>query len=177
MSLLRKLCCALPPPKRSPSPESDPLVESTTVVRLPRPSRAPAVGAAPIADSDVQLPRPTILFIRYLADNPNTPARDLLKPYFKYELWLRGVFTKGAVDPDRLANLVPVYAGHQDSLRLRLSDRRLNDPDKYIMPLLPDQRGVDGAPAIVPSLEEYKRNLSAFSHGRMRVPVSGEGQC
>jgi hypothetical protein len=177
MSLLRKLCCALPPPKRSPSPESDPADESTTVVRLPRSSRAPATGGAPIADSDVLLPRPSILFIRYLADNPNTPARDLLKPYLKYELWLRGVFAKGAVDPDRLANLVPIYAGHQGSLRLRLSDRSVNDPDKYIMPLLPEQRGVDGAPAIVPSLEEYKRNLSAFSHGKRRVPYQTRGQC
>ncbi|KAI1798565.1 hypothetical protein F4811DRAFT_548003 [Daldinia bambusicola] len=108
---------------------------------------------------------PSSDFISHLAKHPETPTRELLKPYLEYEVRLRELFAEPDSQVDGLANLVPVYNGQEHKFKIRTIDRQGADEDKYIMPLENGQREEDGSLAITQSLAEYRVNLDSFTHG------------
>ncbi|KAH8806113.1 ankyrin repeat protein [Xylogone sp. PMI_703] len=118
-----------------------------------------------IADDAPIPPKPSSQFLSHLSNNPRTSARELLQPYLAYETWLRKAFARGDAGIEGLANLVPVYDGHENSFKIRTIDRETADSEKYLMPLSDDELETGGAPAITTSLEEYQRNFEAFTHG------------
>jgi hypothetical protein len=122
------------------------------------------------------LPNPSSEFLLRLGQYPDTPTRELLEPYLSYELWLRKAFKRDGTTLDGLANLVPVYRGHQDSFRVRNIDRQIADKSKYIMLLPKDEESVNGHLAITTSLEEYNNNFNAFTHGKSKFDSSLEHQ-
>ncbi|KAL7621369.1 hypothetical protein AAE478_008690 [Parahypoxylon ruwenzoriense] len=111
------------------------------------------------------LPTPSSEFLSYLARYPDTPTRELLEPYLSSELWLRKAFKRDDTSLDGLANLVSIYNGHEDAFKIRTIDYQTADKSKYILSLSNKQRGVNGELAIAPSLDEYKNNFDAFTHG------------
>ncbi|OTB19331.1 hypothetical protein K445DRAFT_193479 [Daldinia sp. EC12] len=110
---------------------------------------------------------PSSHFISYLAKHPQTPTRELVEPYLKYEARLRELFTGPSPQVHDLASLIPIYNGQEDMLRIRTIDRQIADEDKYIMPLKDDQREEDGSLAITPSLADYRDNFDGFTHGTL----------
>ncbi|KAI1271374.1 ankyrin repeat protein [Xylaria sp. FL0933] len=119
------------------------------------------------------LPTPPAEFLRHLSNHPQTPTRELLRPYLSFEAWLRKAFARGDLEIDGLTNLVPVYNGHEDSFRIRTIDYQTANREKYLMPLPDDKREEDGAPAIMTSLKEYRRNFDAFTHDWSNIVVAG----
>ena len=113
------------------------------------------------------LPSPHTSFITYLAKNVDKPIPDLLQPYKDFEGKLREGFAQHRnheLLQDRLVNAVPIYTGHEDSLRIRA--RSLDDEvenQKYLFPLRTEDRKSDGAPAVVGSMDGFKRNFNIFS--------------
>lgn len=96
---------------------------------------------------------------------------NLLQPFQHYEAELRKVF---AQQPEHAAtsstSVVPVFAGHEDKVKIRarnIEAESENEKDSYIMPLLPNERKPDGAPAIAQSLQEFKTNLNIFSESSL----------
>ncbi|MCJ1245260.1 hypothetical protein MMC30_002463 [Trapelia coarctata] len=117
------------------------------------------------------LPSPHASFILYLAKNADKPIPDLLQPYKDFEGKLREGFAQHRhheLLQDRLVNAVPIYTGHEDSLRIRA--RSLDDEgenQKYIFLLRNEDRKPDGAPAIVGSMEGFKQNFNIFSESSL----------
>lgn len=114
----------------------------------------------------ITLPRPSSQFISYLDKHPQTPTRKLLRPYLSYEAQLRQEFVRADTEIDDLANLVPIYNGQEDELKIRTIDRQVADSEKYLLPLKDHQREVDGSLSIAPSLEDYRTNFEGFTHGQ-----------
>lgn len=117
------------------------------------------------------LPSPHGDFIPYLAKNADKPIPDLLQPYKDFEGKLREGFAQHR-DHEllqvRLVNAVPIYTGHEESLRIRA--RSLDDEvenQKYIFPLRNEDRKPAGAPAVVRSMEGFKQNFNIFSESSL----------
>ncbi|KAI0964856.1 ankyrin repeat protein [Xylaria arbuscula] len=118
-----------------------------------------------MADDPSPIPRPPSQFLSHLSDHPQIETRELLQPYLAYEAWLRMAFARGDTGIDNFANVVPIYNGCEHAFRIRTIDRETADGEKYIMPLLDDEREEDSALAITASIEKYWRNFNGFSHG------------
>lgn len=61
-------------------------------------------------------------FIPYLSKNPDTPIETLLEPYKKFEGELRKVYAQQPeheLVKDGTVNLVPIFAGHEQELKIR----------------------------------------------------------
>lgn len=110
-------------------------------------------------------------FITYLGQHPETPVPKLLDPFKTYEGKLREIF---AQHPQHEAlqkphiNTVPIFKGQQDVLKVRariFDDQSENE--RYIMPLEHGDRKPQGAPAIVGSLAEFKKNFDLFSESSL----------
>lgn len=74
------------------------------------------------------LPSAHAAFIPYLEKNADKSIPDLLQPYKEFEAKLRKGFAQHRdhdLLQDRLVNAVPIYAGHEDSLRIQA--RNLDD--------------------------------------------------
>ncbi|KAF3764592.1 hypothetical protein M406DRAFT_107219 [Cryphonectria parasitica EP155] len=108
---------------------------------------------------------PASQFLSHLAEHPQTPTRELVQPYLDYETWLRKAFAGNQPSVDSLAGLVPIYAGHETLFKTRGIDRREADEEKYLMRLPDNVVQADGTSAIATSLDEYRRNFEAFTHG------------
>jgi hypothetical protein len=119
-----------------------------------------------MADDEPILPIPSSDFLSRLSEHPKAPTRELLQPYLAYELRLRKAFAGGDAGPGGLANLVPIYDGHESSFNIRTIDRETGDGEKYLMSLPDGKREADGVPAIAASLDEYRKNFEAFTHGQ-----------
>lgn len=120
--------------------------------------------------TSVELPCLPREFITHLAGSPSTtPTRDVLKPFLDYEKKLRQSFAMDkevadSISASPLQNLVPIYAGKEQQVRQRHVDRKISNPDKYIIKLPDDEIGVDGELAISGSLEDYRRNFEGFTY-------------
>ncbi|KAI9150792.1 hypothetical protein HJFPF1_10569 [Paramyrothecium foliicola] len=106
-------------------------------------------------------------FIEYLSRNDSTQLRDLVKPYNAFEAKLREGFAQHRDHPavqDPLVNAVPIFDGHGSALKVRARDPE-QDPEseRFIMPLKPEARRQEGAPAMAQSLDEFKSNFKLFS--------------
>ncbi|RYO99636.1 hypothetical protein DL766_009363 [Monosporascus sp. MC13-8B] len=120
-----------------------------------------------MADDPPSTPTPSSQFLSHLSNQPRTPTRELVQPYLSYETWLRKAFARGDAGIDGLAGLVPIYDGHETTFRTRAIDRLTADREKYLMRLPDDKLEADCAPAIAASLEEYRGNFEAFTHGTL----------
>lgn len=149
MDFLRQLCCV-------PSSKDATTTEKQTV-------RSPQ--ETPKTESPDPEGASKIILELYQKENTNKATNDILIPYLEKEYELRKAFAAGDAGIDKLANLVPIYAGHEKNIKTRNVDRELNADDKYIMRLPEAKLQAEHAMAIVPSLEDYKRNFQGFTHG------------
>lgn len=96
---------------------------------------------------------------------------ELIGPYKRHDAELRKVF---AQQPDHVAirepNVVPVFAGHEDSVRIRARKLDIESQatkESYIMPLKEKDRKANGSLAIVPTLRDFRNNLNVFSESSL----------
>lgn len=130
------------------------------------------------------LPKDHSHFIDYIAAHPGTLMMELLEPYLHYEDELRQIFARN-LDPSHAAdegNIISIFNGQEHHVTIRernLEAESKSEKQAYIMPLSSTQRKENGEQAIVPSLDRFKFNLSAFSEGSLedldfsRVVVAG----
>jgi len=112
-------------------------------------------------------------FIPYLVKNPNKPMGEILKPYKAFEAELRKVYAQqpnSDLVKDGTVNLVPVFGGHEQDLKIRARslDTESNDESsKYIMELKDEDRRSDGSPAVVSSFKDFQQNFNLFSESSL----------
>ncbi|RDL39383.1 uncharacterized protein BP5553_03723 [Venustampulla echinocandica] len=112
-------------------------------------------------------------FIPYLSAHPDTPVEELLEPYKAYENELRKVYAQEPsheVVKDPNVNLVPIFAGHEQELKIRarsLDEESDEEMSKYIMALGKDERKPSGAPAVVSSFKDFQQNFNLFSESSL----------
>ncbi|KAE8441442.1 hypothetical protein EG329_004968 [Mollisiaceae sp. DMI_Dod_QoI] len=121
-----------------------------------------------------QLPSNTVKeFIPYLTKHPKTAIGTLLEPFKAFESELRKVY---AQQPDHEAvkdgnvNLVPIFDGHEQELKIRardLDNESEDEKSKYIMSLKPKDRKPNGAPAVVGSFKDFQQNFNLFSESAL----------
>lgn len=141
---------------------------STPLAKRPR-----SASPEPSTLSLPALPVPVKDFIPYFAKNSTTPVSKLVEPFKAYEAELRKYYAQKPDDPvlkDGLTNMVPVFAGHESDLKVRarkLDQESEEEKQKYVMPLLDEERKPDGAPAVVSSLKEFQKNFNIFSESSL----------
>ncbi|KAH7360980.1 ankyrin repeat-containing domain protein [Rhexocercosporidium sp. MPI-PUGE-AT-0058] len=112
-------------------------------------------------------------FIPYLASNPETPIATLLEPFKKFEGELRKVYAQQPeheLVKDGNVNLVPIFAGHEQELKIRARSLETESDDeksKYIMPLSDVDRKANGSPAVVSSFKDFQKNFNLFSESSL----------
>ncbi|KAL1954703.1 hypothetical protein VTO42DRAFT_807 [Malbranchea cinnamomea] len=113
-------------------------------------------------------------FLSYVDSHPDTPVQELVKPYNEYDSVLRQIFAQEPSHPllaDNHVNIVPLYdANGSTDLRIRARDLA-SEPreikEKYIMPLMDEDRRPHGSPAVVSTFKEFKTNFDLFSEGSL----------
>ena len=110
-------------------------------------------------------------FLPYLASQSKVAVA--LTPYKDYEAKLRKIFSQhrdSAILNDHHINTVPLFAGHEQSIKIRareLDQETDEEKDKYLLPLAASERSPSGSPAIVGSLEEFRSNFNIFSESSL----------
>ncbi|MCJ1384124.1 hypothetical protein MMC17_007240 [Xylographa soralifera] len=118
-----------------------------------------------------EIPSPCHDFIPFLAQHPDTPVSDLIRPFQDYDNKVREGFAQHRdhdLLQDACVNAVPIFAGHADSVKIRarsLSNDAENE--KYIFPLNAKERKPTGASAIVNTLRDFKQNFNLFSESSL----------
>lgn len=130
---------------------------------------------SPLPDVLPEVPAPPSEFLKHVAANPDTPVRELMKPYLAYEKAIRGYL---AQDPehefvsDNTVGLLSVYEdGNKPGLAVRarnLEAETQEENDKYIMPLKPEDRKKSGEMTIVEDLAKFRDNFSVFTEGALQ---------
>ncbi|KAL2759135.1 hypothetical protein ACRALDRAFT_2058287 [Sodiomyces alcalophilus JCM 7366] len=119
------------------------------------------------------LPAPLPELVNYIADRPETPVDDIIKPYRQYENELRSIFAQDPKNPvlgKGHVNVLPLFNENTKKIVTRARDpasASQAEKDRYIMPLPDDKRRVNGSPAVVQSLQEFRSNLSIFSESSL----------
>jgi hypothetical protein len=119
------------------------------------------------------LPAPLTQLVDYIADRPEQPVHDLLRPYRDFEAKLREVFAQDRHDPrlaDAHVNVLPLFTDKVDRVTIRARDLAAEPQevkDRYIMALPDDKRRPHGSPATVGSLSEFRGNFSIFSENSL----------
>ncbi|CZT02079.1 related to ankyrin [Rhynchosporium agropyri] len=113
-------------------------------------------------------------FIPHLARNPDKPIPALLEPFKKFENELRKVYAQQPehelVTGGKNVNLVPIFAGYQQELKIRarsLKTESTDEKSKFIMPLSNTDRKLNGSPAVVSSLKDFQKNFNLFSESSL----------
>lgn len=121
-----------------------------------------------------ELPSGTVKdFIPYLSRNPDTSIAKLVEPYRAFESELRKVFAQQPtheVIKDGKVNMVPIFAGHEQELKVRarsLDTESEEEKSKYIMPLKNEDRKPAGSPAVVSSFKDFQQNFNLFSESSL----------
>lgn len=117
------------------------------------------------------LPAEHAEWIPHVANKSDKSLHDLIAPYKEYDSKLREIF---AQQPDHPAvtksNVVPVFAGHEQDLKVRarnLEKETEAESQCYLMPLKKADRKADGSPAVVQSLKEFQTNFQLFSESSL----------
>ncbi|KAI0144644.1 ankyrin repeat protein [Xylariaceae sp. FL1272] len=111
--------------------------------------------------------------VNYIADRPSTPLETLMKPYREFEAQLREVYAQDRKNPildDPYLNVLPLFTKDTPNIKTRARDvanETQEQKDKYIMSLPDDKRRVNGSPATVESLKEFRHNFSVFSESSL----------
>jgi hypothetical protein len=114
-----------------------------------------------------KLPVPIADFISYLK-SPDATVAESVEPFMVYENKLREVFAQEPDNPvicNPHVNVLPVYAGHEGDLKVRargLDHESKEKNDKFVFPLSKEVRKPNGAPAVVESLKDFKKNFNLF---------------
>ncbi len=93
---------------------------------------------------------------------------EALKPYKDYEERLRETFAQHRESPildDHHINTVPLFAGHEQTIKVRARDldhETNEEKDKYLLPLSADDRRPNGSRAMVGSIKEFRSNFNLF---------------
>lgn len=96
-----------------------------------------------------------------------------LNPYKEYETRLRELFAQEPNNPALNTpgvNLVPVFAGHEALLNIHARHLENGSPrakDSYILPLDNEWRKPHGSPAIVQSMQQFRKNFTLFSESSL----------
>lgn len=112
-------------------------------------------------------------FIPYLTQNPEKPMGEILEPYKHFESELRKVYAQQpthVVVQDGTVNLVPVFDGHEQELKIRarsLDTESDNDQSKFIMELKNEDRKANGSPAVVSFFRDFQQNFNLFSESSL----------
>ena len=112
-------------------------------------------------------------FIPYLTKNPDTPMNEIVEPYKAFESELRKVYAQQPSHEavkDGHVNLVPIFAGHEEDLKVRARNLSIESEDeksKYIMSLKKEDRKPSGAPAVVSSFKDFQHNFNLFSESSL----------
>lgn len=112
-------------------------------------------------------------FLSHVAANPNSPMRELIEPYKRFDSKIREVFAQEPDHPaltDPFLNITPVFTGQESNARIRARDLATEsdaEKEKYIMPLDAGQRKPNGSPAVVQSLKEFQTNFNIFSESSL----------
>lgn len=120
-----------------------------------------------------RLPAPHKELIRYIADHPDMPMVELLKPYRDYEATLRQIYAQDAGNSaikEAEPNLLPLFAGDDPEIQIRARDLAAESEQQrqqYIMPLPGDQRRPDASSAVVKSLKDFQHNFNVFSESSL----------
>ncbi|CUS09476.1 unnamed protein product [Tuber aestivum] len=141
---------------------------------MPLKSKMPLpVIPVPLPERLPELPVPPAKFLHHVQANPGVPVRQLLEPFIEYETALRAYFAQA---PDHQfvkgdVNLISLFEDGNDGL-LRIRGRRVDEEGReeqkrYVMPLSEKGRKPDGEPALVTSLEVFRKNFSIFSEGAL----------
>jgi hypothetical protein len=110
--------------------------------------------------------------VAQLPAGPGVLLDDVLKPSLVDEAELRKLFAQDKSNArlaDPYVGLVDVFDAPADirttRARVVANENELNA--KYVMPLTADRRRKEGAPAMVESLDDFKKNWSLFSEGSL----------
>ncbi|XRM43420.1 hypothetical protein ABZX51_006597 [Aspergillus tubingensis] len=110
----------------------------------------------------------------WIQSHPNTPLEQIIAPYNDYDAVARKLFaqegTHAALQDNHL-NIVPLYDSNGSSdIRVRardISSESSMTKEQYIMPLKEEHRRPNGSPAVVPTLNEFRKNFNVFSEGAL----------
>jgi len=109
--------------------------------------------------------------ISYLSDHPTMPLRDLIAPFQEHDFKLRQVFAQQPNHPAiQDSHVLPLFSGHEQQVKIRARDVAAEpeiERQRYLMPLTESDRKADGAPAVVPSLEEFRNHFQLFSESSL----------
>ncbi|KAF7508658.1 hypothetical protein GJ744_009050 [Endocarpon pusillum] len=110
-------------------------------------------------------------FIPYLASQ--SKVAEALEPYKDYEGKLRETFAQHRDSPvlnDHHINTVPLFAGHEQMIKVRARDldhETHEERDKYLLPLSAGDRKLNGSSAMVGSIKEFRSNFNLFSESSL----------
>ncbi|KAF7901931.1 uncharacterized protein EAF01_007229 [Botrytis porri] len=119
------------------------------------------------------LPAPIKDFIPYISQNPTKNISTIIEPYKAYESELRKIYAQQPdheVIKDGAVNLVPIFSGHENGLKIRARDLKsesTEELEKYIMPLKHEERRPNGSPAVVGSIKDFQTNFNLFSESSL----------
>lgn len=116
------------------------------------------------------LPVPLSQFIPYLGKQD--VINDALEPYKAYESKLREIFAQepgNIVTADPHVNVLPLFDGHEELLKIRARDLNasMQEKDKYLLTLPDKERKPTGSAATVSSMKEFKNNFNLFSESSL----------
>ncbi|KAK4184990.1 ankyrin repeat protein [Podospora australis] len=119
------------------------------------------------------LPVPPKDLPRYIADHPEMPMVDIIKPYRQYEADLRAAFAQDRTNPaleDPHLNVLPLFTEDTELITTRardLDNETEEEKSRYIMPLPDHKRRPHGSPAVVGSIKEFQKNFAIFSESSL----------
>ncbi|KAK6958209.1 hypothetical protein Daesc_001004 [Daldinia eschscholtzii] len=111
--------------------------------------------------------------VNYVVNHPETPIKDIMEPFRKYEARLREVYAQERDNPaldSPYLNALPLFTEDTPNIKTRARNLEAELPEekeKYIMPLPNDKRRPNGSPAVVTSLKEFRRNFGIFSESSL----------
>ncbi|KAG6005267.1 hypothetical protein E4U21_000304 [Claviceps maximensis] len=120
-----------------------------------------------------QLPVPLTGLARYIAEHPETPMADIMKPYRQYEARLREIYAQDRQNPilnDPYLNVVPLFTEDTSKITTRARDLSVESEEeksRYIMPLPEEKRRLHGSPATVTDFSEFENNFNVFSESSL----------
>ena len=110
--------------------------------------------------------------VTQLPPGPGVPLDDVLKPAIEDEAVLRKLFAQDKQNPrllDPHVGLIDIFDAPEDirKTRARVVADEVGLSAKHVMPLSEDRRRKDGEPAMVASLDEFKKNWAIFTEGSL----------
>ncbi|KAK1754894.1 Ankycorbin [Echria macrotheca] len=126
-----------------------------------------------MASTTPKLPVPHAELVKHITKHPDVPLTEVIEPYRKYEAHLRQAYAQDPTNElikDPYANVLPLFTDDTPNIKIRarnLDAESEEEKSRYIMSLPDDIRRVDGTPAVVPQLKDFRRNFGVFSESSL----------